>query len=70
MNCSQPKTITTPDSAIYLLASAFESCTNLKIVQLPKDLRVIKNWIFYRCTNLKTINLKEGCSIGEDAFYK
>ena len=68
MNCLQIKTISIPDSVIYLGASAFENCSNLKTVHLPKDLKEIRSYTFYKCTKLQTINLEEGCSIGEDAF--
>ena len=68
MNCTQLKKITIPGSVTLIEVSAFESCSSLKIVQLPKDVKEIKNWSFYGFKNRQIINLENVSSICERAF--
>ena len=54
----------------YIPESAFNSCTNLSSITLPRTLTEIKGWAFFGCSALTSIDIPEGVtSIGESAFY-
>mgnify|MGYP000072643072 CR=1 FL=1 len=50
--------------------SAFEHCSSLTDISIPKSVTSIGNYAFFECTGLTSINISEGVtSIGDDAFY-
>lgn len=55
---------------VNFTSGVFEGCKNLKIVSLPRTMRVIGAYAFYRCDMLENIILPDNlCSIGEYAFF-
>ena len=51
--------------------SAFEYCSQLETVKVPKSIDEIKNLAFYACNNLKKISLPRNFdNIGKGAFRK
>ena len=50
--------------------SAFEGCSNLQSVTLPKSVTTINTDAFWGCTKLSSVNLEEGLTtISDRAFY-
>lgn len=51
--------------------SAFENCTNLRVIDIPSSVTTIGKKAFKGCTNLQTVGLSKQASaltIGDDAF--
>ncbi len=54
----------------YIPESAFNTCTNLSSITLPRTITEIKGWAFLGCTSLTSIDIPEGVkAIGQSAFY-
>lgn len=59
-----------PDGVKSIAYGAFEYCSNLVGITLPKSLTSIGNSAFWRCSSFEEINIPEGVEyIGEKAFY-
>ena len=49
--------------------SAFEGCSNLTSITIPKGVTSIGDWAFYGCSNLTSVTIPKGVtSIGRGAF--
>lgn len=65
------ESIVLSDSVTQVGVGAFECCSALKSVRLPKGMKRIENSTFYGCMKLENINLPESLKeIGERAFYE
>ena len=53
---SNIKTYTVTELITVIKEYAFDNCTKLQSIQLPKSLKKIKNSAFLMCTHLSTIN--------------
>jgi hypothetical protein len=54
----------------YIPESAFNTCTNLSSITLPRTITEVKGWALFGCTSLTSIDIPEGVkSIGQSAFY-
>lgn len=62
------ETIEIPDSVEYIGAMAFENCTKLKSIKLPKSLYAVLDETFLGCDSLEIVDLGGAESIGEYAF--
>ena len=59
------------DTSLVVGNSAFEKCTSLKAISLPKNTTTLGNKAFMECSSLTKVTLAdELTTIGEDAFTK
>ena len=69
-DCIGLKSISMPDSVIFIGGSAFDGCSNLNAITLPSSMNNIASYVFRNCKSLKSITIPNGIlSIGESAFY-
>ena len=63
------KSVTVPDSVVWMGSSVFSGCKKLEEVTLSKNIREIPYNCFYGCESLKKLEIPEGVtSIGSGAF--
>ena len=63
-------TITIPDSVIDMGSGVFKSCSNLKSVELSKNLKTLNSQMFEGCSSLKSLELPDGLeSIGSSILW-
>lgn len=69
-SCTNLKKIILPDSVEQIEEGAFYHCTGLEeIINLPKNLSEIGDWVFANCCSLKHIDIPDSVKrIGEFAF--
>lgn len=51
-----------PDGIKTIGSSSFESCENLKEIEIPESVKEIENWAFYACTSLYRIKMGDSIS--------
>ena len=62
--------ISIPDSVTEIGARAYESCTNMKEIDLPKITTIVSG-TFYNCHSLQSITIPDTVTtIGEGCFYE
>ncbi|OHS93599.1 hypothetical protein TRFO_40121 [Tritrichomonas foetus] len=69
--CTNLKTVSLPNSLIYLKFNSFRSCTALTTINVPEGVEVIEEGVFRVCTSLTTITLPSTlASIGIASFQE
>ena len=51
-------------------SSAFENCSSLKSINIPKGVTSIENWAFSGCSSLESITIPEGVTSVENRAFK
>lgn len=68
--CILLKTVTIPNTCLYLGNSAFADCISLENVSLSYSLTELNNFAFSGCTALKTVEVPSSVvAVGENVFY-
>lgn len=68
--CILLKTVTIPNTCLYLGNSVFADCISLENVSLSYSLTELNNFAFSGCTALKTVEVPSSVvAVGENVFY-
>ena len=68
--CNSLKSVTIPDSVVYIYDKAFYSCENLTTVVIGNNVKSIGERVFTGCEKLKKVTIPNSVkSIGSQAFF-
>lgn len=69
-NCNSLKSVTIPDSVVYIYDKAFYSCENLTTVVIGNNVKSIGEEIFGNCEKLKKVTIPNNVkNIGKKLFF-
>ena len=69
-DCSKMKHFELPESVMSIAASAFKG-SQLEVIEIPKNVKVIRDYTFQDCEQLRSVILHEGIiSIDDYAFHR